>query len=55
MSSIGRAPSRIEYDAVTKTLRELVDSLTSETIAIPPHQREFCWTLPNRSVSSARL
>jgi len=46
MSSIGRAPSRIEYDAVTKTLRELVDSLTSETIAIPPHQREFCWTLP---------
>lgn len=41
-----RTPSRIEYDAVTKTLRELVDSLNADAIAIPPHQREFCWSVP---------
>lgn len=43
-ASLGRAPSRIEYNINTKSVRELVDKLAGERLVIPPHQREFCWS-----------
>lgn len=44
-TSLGRAPSRIDYSINGKSVRDLVDKLNGDRLLFPPHQREFCWSV----------
>jgi len=41
--------SRITKEHVERTLLSLIDDMKENRMVIPPHQREYCWTLPQQT------
>jgi hypothetical protein len=45
MSSAVSYPSRARYTVVVEPLEDVLERLKNKRIVIPPHQRNFCWSL----------